>query len=131
MLSLNVQINILKIRIESPVFNFHKKNLFIQVVFLTVSWNSTVRNIDTINLLNLKELRNCILYINHMRSLFWSVWVYLSLHFLSILLKNYIFRLHDFFVFCWIWIQYHLKRPHNIFLIIDYRCHVVCNFFSL
>ena len=54
---------------------------------------------------NLKELRNCILCIIHVWSLFWSVCVCIGLHFLSILLVKLGFRLSMFwfFMFLFLW----------------------------
>ena len=48
----------------------------------------------------LKELRNCVPRIICVWSLFYSIWVYESLHFLSILLKNFFLTIWAFFVFC-------------------------------
>ena len=49
----------------------------------------------------LKELRNCVPRIICVWSLFYSIWVYESLHFLSILLKNFFFStIWPFCVFC-------------------------------
>ena len=47
----------------------------------------------------LQELRYCILRVTRARSLFWLIWVYISLHFLPFLFKNYFFVFLGFLPF--------------------------------
>ena len=66
-------------------------------------------------------LRNCISFIFHLRSLFCSLWVYVSLHFLPIPWKTRLSCVS--LVLCFLsvlmfWIRCNLKRLKNIWLII-------------
>ena len=67
----------------------------------------------------LKELRNCISRIIRVWSLFCSIRVYTSLHFLPILLVNYlILCLSTLFALCQI--QCNLHKLYNIYIFIAY-----------
>ena len=70
----------------------------------------------------LKELRNFILYIIHAWSLFCSLQIYISLHFLPIILKKLAFCFSVFCVFCLICFELEVIFIdfYNIFVIIIY-----------
>ena len=67
-------------------------------------------------MLLLKELRNCILRTIFVWSLFYWIWAYTSLHFLSALLGNYFFlSFCAFCVYCQFWFRrtlYSLNKKH-------------------
>ena len=75
-----------------------------------------------------KEQRNCISRIIRVWSLFCSMRVYTSLHFLPILLENY-FGLSELFVFCLFCVEFDVNflTLHNRCLHSN-RCQVLCAF---
>ena len=81
----------------------------------------------------LKELQNCILRIIRIWSLFCSIWIYASLHFLLFLLENYFFvflRLLHFLLVLF-GIRFDLHELHSIFIIIVYIVGVRYSVFVL
>ena len=84
-----------------------------------------------IDIVPLKELRNCISRSICVWSLFCSIQVYTSLHFLMILFGKLVFYISVFFALCRI--RSNIHKFYNICTIIDYIAGVRCCvfFFSL
>ena len=74
------------------------------ILIVTMNWIFEATNhcceLENVGLVYfLQELRYCILRVTRARSLFWLIWVYISLHFLPFLFKNYFFVFLGFLQF--------------------------------
>ena len=123
---------VFKMKIWKLFTGFSRKLRIRTIWFAKVS---TVALIQTIKICSaikkaIKELRNCISRIIRVWSLFCSLWVYTSLHFLPILLENYFCALFLFSACsCRIWCNLHklYNICKTIVYIVGVRYSVFCS----